>query len=586
MLKILKYLKFKEWLLILVNIALIAGQVWLDLKLPEYMSEITKLIETPNSDIREIWQAGGYMLLCALSSALLSVIVEFFVAKIAAGLSKRLREKIFDKVQSFSQDEINKFSTASLITRSTNDVAQVQGSIAMGLQVMIMAPILATWAIIKILGKSWQWSAVTAIAVLLLVIMITAIMLTAIPKFKKTQIYTDNLNRVTRENLTGLRVVRAYNAEKFEIQKFEKANSNLTNLHLFIYKTLALMSPGMSLIMSGLSLSIYLIGAYLISATSLLNRLTVFSDMVVFSSYAMQVVMAFIMLTMIFLMLPRAIVSAKRINEVLSTKNKIVDGKSDGTSNLVGEIEFKYVGFKYPDADEYVLKNISFTAHKGETVAFIGSTGSGKSTLINLVPRFYDATEGSVFIDNIDVRNYKLFDLHNKIGFVSQKAVLFSGTVESNVAFGDNSLGTPSEEEIANALQIAQAKTFVEKMEEKYKSHISQGGTNVSGGQKQRLSIARAIARKPEILIFDDSFSALDYKTDKKLRHTLNKTLFNTTWLIVAQRIGTIMNADKIIVLDNGEIVGVGTHSELLNNCKVYSEIAHSQLSKEELIDG
>jgi ATP-binding cassette subfamily B protein len=405
------------------------------------------------------------MLLCALSSALLSVIVEFFVAKIAAGLSKRLREKIFDKVQSFSQDEINKFSTASLITRSTNDVAQVQGSIAMGLQVMIMAPILATWAIIKILGKSWQWSAVTAIAVLLLVIMITAIMLTAIPKFKKTQIYTDNLNRVTRENLTGLRVVRAYNAEKFEIQKFEKANSNLTNLHLFIYKTLALMSPGMSLIMSGLSLSIYLIGAYLISATSLLNRLTVFSDMVVFSSYAMQVVMAFIMLTMIFLMLPRAIVSAKRINEVLSTKNKIVDGKSDGTSNLVGEIEFKYVGFKYPDADEYVLKNISFTAHKGETVAFIGSTGSGKSTLINLVPRFYDATEGSVFIDNIDVRNYKLFDLHNKIGFVSQKAVLFSGTVESNVAFGDNSLGTPSEEEIANALQIAQAKTFVEKME-------------------------------------------------------------------------------------------------------------------------
>ncbi|MFA6330959.1 MAG: ABC transporter ATP-binding protein [Clostridia bacterium] len=586
MLKILKYLKFKEWLLILVNIALIAGQVWLDLKLPEYMSEITKLIETPNSDIREIWSAGGYMLLCALSSALLSVIVEFFVAKIAAGLSKRLREKIFDKVQSFSQDEINKFSTASLITRSTNDVAQVQGSIAMGLQVMIMAPILATWAIIKILGKSWQWSAVTAIAVLLLVIMITAIMLTAIPKFKKTQIYTDNLNRVTRENLTGLRVVRAYNAEKFEIQKFEKANSNLTNLHLFIYKTLALMSPGMSLIMSGLSLSIYLIGAYLISATSLLNRLTVFSDMVVFSSYAMQVVMAFIMLTMIFLMLPRAIVSAKRINEVLSTKNKIVDGKSDGTSNLVGEIEFKYVGFKYPDADEYVLKNISFTAHKGETVAFIGSTGSGKSTLINLVPRFYDATEGSVFIDNIDVRNYKLFDLHNKIGFVSQKAVLFSGTVESNVAFGDNSLGTPSEEEIANALQIAQAKTFVEKMEEKYKSHISQGGTNVSGGQKQRLSIARAIARKPEILIFDDSFSALDYKTDKKLRHTLNKTLSNTTCLIVAQRIGTIMNADKIIVLDNGEIVGVGTHSELLNNCKVYSEIAYSQLSKEELIDG
>lgn len=584
MLKIFKYLKKKELIMVAASILFIVGQVWLDLKLPDYMSEITKLVTTEGSHISDVLTEGAKMLFCALGSVAMSVIVGFFAAKIAAGFSKRLRSMLFKKVSDFSMEEINGFSTSSLITRSTNDVTQVQMLIAMGLQVMIKGPILAVWAVCKILGKSWQWTAVTGGAVLVLFIIIGIALIFAFPKFKVIQTYTDNLNRVTRENLMGIRVVRAYNAEGYQQKKFEKANEDLTYTHLFTGRVMSIMSPGMQLIMSGLSLAIYWIGAHLINAASMNDKIDLFSDMVVFSSYAIQVVMAFTMMVMIFIMAPRASVAAKRINEVLETKPNIVNGNLKSASkDIKGEVEFKNVSFKYPDAADYILKNISFKAKRGQTVAFIGSTGSGKSTLVNLIPRFYDATEGEVLIDGVNVKEYNLESLYNKLGYVSQKTVMFSGTVSSNVAYGENGLGEYSEEAVKRAVSIAQASDFVEGMENQYEAAVAQGGANLSGGQKQRLSIARAVCRKPEIYIFDDSFSALDYKTDRVLRSVLKKETADTTSIIVAQRIGTIKDADMIIVLDEGKIAGRGTHEELMKTCDIYRQIALSQLSKEEL---
>ena len=584
MLKIFKYLKKKELIMVAASILFIVGQVWLDLKLPDYMSEITKLVTTEGSHISDVLTEGAKMLFCALGSVAMSVIVGFFAAKIAAGFSKRLRSMLFKKVSDFSMEEINGFSTSSLITRSTNDVTQVQMLIAMGLQVMIKGPILAVWAVCKILGKSWQWTAVTGGAVLVLFIIIGIALIFAFPKFKVIQTYTDNLNRVTRENLLGIRVVRAYNAEGYQQKKFEKANEDLTYTHLFTGRVMSIMSPGMQLIMSGLSLAIYWIGAHLINAAAMNDKIDLFSDMVVFSSYAIQVVMAFTMMVMIFIMAPRASVAAKRINEVLETKPNIVNGNLKSASkDIKGEVEFKNVSFKYPDAADYILKNISFKAKRGQTVAFIGSTGSGKSTLVNLIPRFYDATEGEVLIDGVNVKEYNLESLYNKLGYVSQKTVMFSGTVSSNVAYGENVLGEYSEEAVKRAVSIAQASDFVEGMENQYEAAVAQGGANLSGGQKQRLSIARAVCRKPEIYIFDDSFSALDYKTDRVLRSVLKKETADTTSIIVAQRIGTIKDADMIIVLDEGKIAGRGTHEELMKTCDIYRQIALSQLSKEEL---
>lgn len=585
MLKIFKYLKPKEWLMAGISLIFIAAQVWLDLRLPDYMSEITRLTQTPGSAMSDIWINGGYMLLCALGSLAAAIIVGYFAAKIAARFSQRLRGLLFNKVESFSMEEINLFSTSSLITRSTNDITQVQMLIVMGLQLVVKAPITAVWAIAKIADKGFEWSIVTGAAVLIMVLMVTILMISVIPKFKKMQTLTDNITRVTRENLTGLRVVRAYNAESYQEDKFEAANEELTYTQMFTNRAMAVMMPVMSMLMSGLSLAIYWVGAYMIDAAGAMDKLAVFSNMVVFSQYAMQVIMSFMMLVMIFIMLPRASVSAKRINEVLDTKPNILDGnETEGNPELSGYVEFRSVSFRYPDAAEPVLENISFTAKQGETIAFIGSTGSGKSTLINLVPRFFDATEGEVLIDGINVKDYKTEALFNKIGYVPQKAVLFKGTVRSNVAYGDNGSGREYDiDEIQRAVQIAQGSDFVEKMDGAYEASIAQGGTNISGGQKQRLAIARAVCRKPEIYIFDDSFSALDYKTDRILRSVLKKETSGVTSLIVAQRIGTIMDADQIIVLDEGKIVGKGTHKELLRECNVYREIAMSQLSEEEL---
>lgn len=608
MFSILKYLRKREMLFMLGTVLVTTLQVFLELKLPDYMNAITTTVITPGSPMSEIWRAGGMMLLCSFGGLVASVVVGFFCAKVATGFSMRLRSKVYDKVTGFSMEEINGFSTASLITRSTNDIMHVQMFLVMGTAIMFRAIIMASMAIGKIYSKSWQWTVSTAIAVLLLMILIVSLIIMVLPKFKIIQTLTDNLNRVTRENLTGIRVVRAYNAEDFQEKKFEEANDELMKTHLFTQRSMAILGPGMSIIMNGLSLAVYWIGAYLINqAGSPDEKIRMFSDMVVFSSYAMQVVMSFMMLTMIFIILPRASVSAKRIKEVLDTKTKVVDGavvgagetgataedknntdKKEAVQNVLQdgthEVIFENVSFRYPDASDAVLENISFRAKSGETVAFIGSTGSGKSTLIHLVPRFYDVTGGRILIDGVDVRDYTQEALRNKIGLVPQRAVLFGGSIRSNIAYGENGKQEEyTDEEIWEALRIAQAEDFVSKLDKKLDADVAQGGTNFSGGQKQRLSIARAICRKPDIYIFDDSFSALDYKTDRVLRGELAKVTGNAITLLVAQRIGTILDADQIVVLDDGKIVGKGTHKELMQTCEVYQQIAYSQLSKEEL---
>ncbi len=587
MLKIFKVLKAREWLYVILGVGFIVLQVWLDLTMPDYMSEITQLaVMGDAANMPAIWKNGGLMLACAFGSAVSSVAVGFFAARIAAAVSFRLRSRVFDKVEGFSMEEINKFSTASLITRTTNDIMQVQMLISMGLQVVIKAPILAVWAICKILAYNWQWSVVTAAAVIIMVVMMLLLLLVVFPKFRRVQKLTDNLNAVTRENLTGVRVVRAYNAEQYQEAKFEGANGELTKTQLFTSRAMAVMSPVMTMLMSGLTLAIYWIGAYLIDALpTAAERSELFGQMAAFSGYAMQVVMAFMMLAMIFIIMPRAMVSVKRICEVLDTESTIKDGTftASPAGSPVGTVEFKNVSFKYPDASEYVLHDVSFKAEKGQTVAFIGSTGSGKSTAINLVPRFYDATEGEVLVDGVNVKDYTLRALHDKIGYVPQRAVMFSGTVESNVAYGEKEGTEYTLDDVKEAVRVAQGTDFIEKKDDTYHAHVAQGGTNFSGGQKQRLAIARAVCRRPEIYIFDDSFSALDYKTDRLLRTALKEETGEATSLIVAQRIGTIRDADLIVVLDEGKVVGKGTHDELMQSCEVYREIAYSQLSAEEL---
>ncbi|MCI1902421.1 MAG: ABC transporter ATP-binding protein/permease [Bifidobacteriaceae bacterium] len=583
MFRLFKYMGRSEWLQAGVSLVFVVVQVWLDLKLPDYMSKITTLVETPGSEMIDVWKAGGQMLLCALGSLVATVLVALFSSRIAASFSQTLRSLQFKKVDSFSMEEINRFSTASLITRSTNDVTQIQLLIVMGLQIIIKAPITAVWAIVKIAGKGLDWTIATGVAAAILLVMFAVLLALVVPKFRRVQTLTDNLSRVALENLTGLRVVRAYNAEGYQEGKFDDANDDLTNTQLFTSRGMAIIFPTISLVMNGLNLAIYWIGAALINSAGLADRLTLFSNMVVFSSYAMQVIMAFMMVVMMFILLPRAQVSAQRINEVLDTEPTIIDGTAQsGKPGLEGTVRFDHVSFKYPDAADYVLDDVSFTAKKGETVAFIGSTGSGKSSLINLVPRFYDASKGSVSIDGIDVKDYSHDALTKKIGYVPQKAVMFQGSVASNVAFGQDA-PQRSETQIENAVSIAQAEEFVSKMPDTYDAPIAQSGQNVSGGQKQRLSIARAVYRKPEIYIFDDSFSALDYKTDKVLRKALKEQTQGVTSLIVAQRIGTIMDADQIIVIDDGKVVGKGTHRELLASNDVYRQIALSQLSAEEL---
>ena len=584
MIKILKYLKIREWVLIGISFICILSQVWLDLKLPDYMNTITQLVQTEGSSMNQILSSGAKMLLCALGSLASSILVAGLAARIASNFSARLRSLIFNRVQSFSMEEINSFSTASLITRSTNDITQVQQLVVMGLQVLIKAPILAVWAVLKITGKSWQLSLATGIAVAVLIAVVGICISLALPKFKKLQQLTDELNRVTRENLTGLRVVRAYNAESYQQEKFEKSNHELTSANLFANRIMATMMPTIGMVMNGLTLAIYWLGASLIQKAEFADKISQFSNVIVFSAYAMQVIMAFMMLVMIFIMLPRASVSAKRLNEVLDTAPTIIDGDiADPTGSLTGQVEFKNVGFRYPDSEEYVIKDISFTAHKGETVALIGATGCGKSTVVNLIPRFFDATEGEILVDGLNVKNYSQRALRNRLGYVSQRAVLFGGTITSNVAYGDNGKAKPSNADVVDAVHVAQAAEFVEDMENSYDGAVAQGGANLSGGQKQRLSIARAVCRRPEILIFDDTFSALDYRTDRKLRSALKKETSGTTSIIVAQRIGTIRDADKIIVLDDGKIVGIGKHHDLMETCQVYREIAYSQLSEEEL---
>lgn len=586
MIKLLRYMKGREWLFFLVSLVFIISQVWLDLKLPDYMSEITTLVETEGSAMADIWASGGKMLLCSLGSLASSIIVCYLASSIAASFSRRLRTAMFDKVESFSMEEINSFSTASLITRSTNDVVQVQMLIVLSMQVVIKAPAMAIWAITKIAGKAWQWSLATGIAIVLLVGFLAIAMVLTFPKFRKIQWLQDALNHAARENLSGIRVVRAYNAEEYQERKFEKANTDLLKNQLFANRTMTLLSPFMNITMNCLNMSIYWIGAVLINAVvienaaSIATRVDIFADMIVFMSYAMQVIMSFIMIVMVFIVAPRALVAAKRINEVLETEPKIVDSaKPQPEETCVGEVEFRNVSFTYPGGNGNVLTDISFTAHRGETVAFIGSTGSGKTTLVNLIPRFYDVTEGAVLVDGVDVRDYELEKLYKKLSYVSQRAVMFSGDIEDNVAFGANA----DRAKLRDALHISQSEEFVDGLEDGVKSHVAQGGTNFSGGQKQRLSIARALCRDAEILIFDDTFSALDFKTDRELRDALKAKTENETKLIVAQRIGTIMSADKIIVLDEGRQVGTGTHRELMKNCEVYRQIALSQLSEEEL---
>lgn len=584
MLKILKKFNKKDIIVILCCIAIIIFQVWIELRLPEYMSTITRLIQTTDSNMSDILKQGGHMLLCAFGSMVSAIIIGYLSSGLSASFSLKLREKVFKKVQKLGEAEIKNFKTSSLITRTTNDVTQIEMLISMGLQAMIKAPIMAVWAISKIVNKSMELSSLVGFGVVILLITVFTIMSIVTPRFEKIQKLTDKVNNTTRENLMGIRVIRAFNAEKFQTKRFSKVNNELTNTHLIIQKTFAFMSPVMNLVMHFLTLGIYFIGAHLIVKVGMLEKINLFSNMVVFTSYGIQVIMSFLMLTFIFMIIPRARVSANRINEVIDSVESITDGTLENKkTNEVGTIEFKNVSFKYPDADEYLLKDINLKVNSGETVAFIGSTGSGKSTLINLIPRFYDVTDGEIIIDGVNVKDYKLTTLHNIIGYISQKAFMFTGSVKENIAFGTNGKKRITESEIMEALDVAQASDFVKKMDKGINSHIARGGTNVSGGQKQRLSIARAIARKPEIYIFDDTFSALDYKTDATLRKELKKYTQNATTLIVAQRIGTIMNADKIVVLDKGKCVGIGTHKELLKMCPIYKEIALSQFKEEEL---
>ena len=581
MLKLLRRLGIREYVYIFISIILIGFQVFLELRIPDYMSKITELVQTSGSNMGDILLQGFYMILCALLSLGSAIIVTYLTANVSAIFSRKVRREIFNKVEDFGMEQIKQFSTSSLITRTTNDVTQIEMFLAMGMQMLFRAPITAIWAVSKILNKSAEWSLITALGVAVLLTVVITLMILVVPKFKLIQKLVDNLNDVTRENLTGIRVARAFNAEKFEEDRFNKVNQELTGIQLFTQRMFGLFSPVMTIVMQFLTLGIYFLGAITISNAMMADKIELFSNMVVFSSYSMQVIISFLFLTIIFMILPRASVSAKRINEILDTETTIKDGnKLEGNNGLKGTVEFNNVSFKYPDAEEYLLKDITFKANKGDVVAFIGSTGSGKSTLINLIPRFYDVTDGEILVDGVNVKNYKLNVLHDKIGYVSQKAFMFDGTVLSNVSYGQKEVNL---DKVKECIKIAQATDFVEKMDNTYESHIARGGTNVSGGQKQRLSIARAIAKNPEIYIFDDSFSALDYKTDLNLRKELKESAKDATMLMVAQRIGTILNADKIIVLDKGECVGIGTHKELLNSCEVYKEIAYSQLSKEEL---
>ena len=607
MLRIMRYLSKAEIGQMLIALVSIVGQIWLDLTLPDYMSDITTLVETPGSEMHDIWVAGGKMLLVSLGSVACAVVTGYVAARVGASFSQRLRSLEFNKVESFGPAEMSRFSTASLITRSTNDITQIQMFITMGLMMIVKSPIMAVWAICKIAGDGFEWTLATGIAVVVLMAVVAVMMVMVMPKFKAMQRLTDNINLVARENLTGLRVVRAYNAEDYQEAKFTEANKELTDTQLFTNRVMVLMMPLMNTIMNGLMLAVYWIGAYLIDAAGLTDKLSTFSNMVVFSSYSVQVIMSFLLMSMVFVLWPRADVSAQRVLEVIDTEPLVVDGtRTEGKAGETGEIEFRNVSFTYPDSREAMLEGINFTAKKGETVAFIGSTGSGKSSLINLVPRFYDATQGQVLVDGVDVREYTLKALRDKIGYVPQQSFLFKGTIASNVSYGDKTLGgsgvagdsatqsaaatpTPTATDLAavrNACEVAQATEFIEKKDGTYESAIAQGGSNVSGGQRQRLSIARAVYRHPEILIFDDSFSALDFKTDRAVRDALAKEAKDSTKLIVAQRIGTIMNADRIVVLDEGRVVGQGTHEELLENCEVYRQIAQSQLSEDELKGG
>ena len=582
MLKIFKNNKIKDWIFILIIGILVYAQVWLDLKLPDYMSSITKLVQTEGSKLEDILYNGGMMMLCAFGSLIGAIITGYFTSKFSSNLSMNIRKRLFDKIEDLSLAEINKYQTSSLITRTTNDITQIQMFAAMGLQMLIKAPLTAILAIIKITNKSWQWSMLTGVSVVILLSIIITLIIIVVPKFKLMQKLTDRLNSVAREKITGIRVVRAFNAEKFHDDKFNKVNEDLTNTQLFNQKTFSIMQPVMYLLMNGLALGIFIVGANLIDSADMVDKIPLFGDMVVFSSYALQIISSFLMLALIFMILPRAQVSANRINEVLDSKSSIIYGKNKKENDIKGEVEFKNVFFKFPDADEYLLRDISFKVNKGEVFAIIGSTGSGKSSLIDLIPRLYDCNKGEVLVDRINVKEYDEEYLNNKIGFVSQKAIIFNGSVNYNVMFGKAN-SKIDKEKVKEAIEVAQAKEFVEKMDNGYDSIISSGGTNISGGQKQRLSIARAIARNPEIFIFDDSFSALDYKTDSMLRKKLKEYTNGATTIIVAQRIGTIMNADKILVLDEGKIVGLGNHNELLKTCDVYKQIALSQLSKEEL---
>ena len=585
MIKLLKNLRKREIIYALICISLVASHVWLELRIPDYMSGITRLVQTEGSKMSEILEQGGLMILCAFVSLVCNIITGFFSARVASGFSATLRKKIFEKVENMGIAEVKKFSTSSLITRTTNDVMQVEMLMGMGLHAMVKAPVMAVSAIFKILNKGFEWSILVACCVSVLMSVVITLMIIVLPRFEKVQKLIDKINGVTRENLSGIRVIRAFNAEKYQTNKFKEVNDDLTEMQLFNQRCFALMNPVMNLVHHALVLGIYIIGAILITNAGMSDKVTLFSNMVVFSSYGMHVIMSFLVLSFIFMMIPRAQISARRINEVLDEEISVKEGKFKGKTKEVGTVEFRNVSFKYPDADEYVLKDISFKVNKGETIAFIGSTGSGKSTLINLVPRFYDVTEGEVLVDGVNVKEYTTEALNNKLGYVPQKAVMFTGTVEENVSYGDNGKGKIKLDKVKEAVKVAQGKDFVEKMEDNYQAHIARGGTNVSGGQKQRLAIARAIARDPEIYIFDDSFSALDYKTDATLRKELKKYTKDATSMIVAQRIGTIIHADKIVVLDEGECVGIGTHKELLKTCEVYKEIALSQLSEEELKD-